>query len=296
MDITKLTPATKDYIWGGDRLKTKYGIGDTARVAEGWMLSFHPDGECRTEDGTPISQAATRKDWGRACDGFPFFPTLVKLIDAADNLSVQVHPSDTYALQNENSYGKTETWYIVDAQEGAGIYLGFRRDVSEQELRAAIEAGTLCDLLNFQPVKKGECYFIEAGTVHAIGKGCLIAEVQQNSNLTYRVFDFNRVGADGKPRALHVEKALAVSRRTAFSPVTFEGDVLAKCPYFTVTKKCGDFSGRNEDSYTSLLVLDGEGTLCGKTVRVGESWFVPAGIAYEVKGNATVLVTVTEGK
>lgn len=296
MQAEKLVPATKDYIWGGTQLKTRYGLGDTAKVAEAWMLSFHPDGESKTQDGTPISQAVTRKDWGDACSDFPFFPTLVKLIDAADNLSVQVHPSDEYALCNEGQYGKTEMWYIVDAAEGAGIFLGFNRDVSAEEYRAAIAAGKLESILNFVPVHKGESYFIPSGTVHAIGKGCLIAEVQQSSNLTYRVFDYNRLGADGRPRALHVEKAVAVSNLHKFTPTVFAGDVIAACKYFTVRRIAGDLRACNAHSYTSLLVLQGAGTINGQACKAGDSFFVPAGATYALAGKDMITLQTTTEK
>ena len=293
-DVIKLIPPTKDYIWGGNKLKTLYGLGNTGKVAEGWMLSFHRDGECTTESGQKISEAVPRKLWGKACEKFEFFPSLVKLIDAADNLSVQVHPSDEYALKNEGQYGKTEMWYIVGADSGAGIYLGFKRDITKEEYRNAIEEGKLADLLNFIPVHKGECYFIKSGTVHAIGKGCLIAEVQQNSNLTYRVFDYNRVGADGKPRQLHIEKAIEVSDLKKYEPTEFGNGVLASCPYFTA-RIVGEKTGRNDESYTSLVVLEGEGALNGKKIAAGKSYFVPAGVGYEIKGKVTVLETVTQG-
>ncbi len=296
MQIEKLIPATKDYLWGGTELKTRYGLGNTPKVAEAWMLSFHPDGESVTESGLPIGKAALPADRGSACETFPFFPSMVKLIDAADNLSVQVHPSDEYALRNEGQLGKTEMWYIVDATEGAGIYLGFVRNITADEYAYAIKNGNLTELLRFIPVKKGDCYFIPSGTVHAIGKGCLIAEVQQNSNLTYRVFDYNRVGADGKPRALHIDKALAVSDLHVYEPKRFASGVLASCPYFTTRIVGGGTSGCRDYSYTSLVALEGKGTVCDMSVQAGESVFVPAGKPYTIEGNLTVLETYTPQK
>ena len=140
------------------------------------------------------------------------FPVLIKLIDAARPLSVQVHPDDAYAQRVEGEPGKTEMWYVVDAQPGAQLYYGFQRELTREEAARRIADGTLTDVLNAVPVKAGDVFFIDAGTVHAIGAGILIAEIQQNSNTTYRVFDYGRLGADGKPRALHVEKALDVAR------------------------------------------------------------------------------------
>ena len=230
MEIVKLIPECKDNIWGGMKLKEKYGKQTEKNpVAESWELSFHKDGPTRLESGKTLQETVTETDLGENCKGFPFFPMLVKLIDAKQDLSVQVHPSDAYALKNENSFGKTEMWYIVEAEEGAGIYLGFKQDVTQEEYEKAIENTTLTDLLNFFEVKAGDCYFIPSGTIHAIATGCLICEIQQNSNLTYRVYDYGRRDKNGNLRELHVEKALKVtdlnkyeflSAVTAFSPAT----------------------------------------------------------------------------
>lgn len=279
--VYKIDGVTKDYIWGGQRLQ-KYGYAGE-RIAEAWVLSFHPDG-MSTTGGRPVDVALPRALWGDNCRGFDRFPVLIKLIDAADNLSVQVHPSDEYALAHEGQYGKTEMWYVVDAAEGAGLYVGFKRSMTVAEVKAHIEANTLTDALNFFPVKAGDCFFIPSGTVHAIGKGCLIAEVQQNSNLTYRVYDYGRIGADGKPRALHVEKALAVLDTEKYTPQP-KGDVLASCRYFTVRVCCGTV-GR-DDSFTSVLFL-GDGSVDGHAALAGESYFVPAGERAEIRGHAIV--------
>ena len=199
MEISKLYPEYKDYLWGGEKLKTKYGKQtDKTPCAESWELSFHKDGLTRLSNGKTLAETATETDLGTNCKKFPFFPVLIKFIDAKQDLSVQVHPSDEYALKHENSFGKTEMWYIVEAEKGAGIYLGFNRDVTQEEYETAIKENRLTELLNFYDVKAGECYFIPSGTIHAIGKGCLICEIQQNSNLTYRVYDYGRKDKDGK--------------------------------------------------------------------------------------------------
>ena len=219
MNIEKLYPACKSIIWGGDRLKRYYGKKTAADpLAETWELSFHKDGKCTLEDGTPLCEAVSEADLGENCKSFDVFPVLVKFIDANAKLSVQVHPSDEYALKHENSLGKTEMWYIVDADEGAGIYLGFKEDITREQFESSIKDKTLSDYLQFIPVKAGECYFIPAGTIHAICEGCLICEIQQNSNITYRVYDYGRVGADGKERELHVEKALDVTNTKKYLP------------------------------------------------------------------------------
>ena len=214
MKITKTTPAFKDYIWGGEKLKTEFGKQtDLDRVAESWELAAHKDGTSGFEgESFDLGDlfATHRELIGKKADAFERFPMIIKLIDAKNNLSVQVHPSDEYALAHEGSYGKTEMWYVAEAEEGAGLYVGFNRDVSEAEFRALIAENRLQEVLNFIPVKVGDWFFIEAGTVHAIGKGVVIAEIQQNSNLTYRLYDYDRTDKNGNRRPLHVEQALRV--------------------------------------------------------------------------------------
>ena len=138
-----------------------------------------------------------KDDLGTNVSAFTFFPCLIKLIDSASPLSVQVHPSDEYALKNENSYGKTEMWYILDHEKDAGIYVGFKNNETQSDVEKALNNGTILDKLNFFKVKKGECYFIKSGTIHAIGKGVTLIEIQQNSNLTYRLYDYNRKDKNG---------------------------------------------------------------------------------------------------
>ncbi len=302
--IYKLFPECKDYLWGGERLKTEYGkITDKTPCAESWELSFHKDGPTKIADGRALRDVVTKSELGKNCDKFEFFPVLIKLIDAKSNLSVQVHPSDEYALKNENSYGKTEMWYIVDATEGAGIYCGFKRDSSREEFLKYLEEGKVEELLNFIPVKKGESYFISAGTVHAIGAGCLICEIQQNSNLTYRVYDYNRRGADGKLRELHVDKAVKVIDFKKYAPVSFGSDgkkdekTLAECKYFRVReiKLSGEKEFYDENSFTALTVVSGSGEICGggysDGFSKGDSFFVPCKTKFKIGGEATVIVT-----
>lgn len=296
MNIEKLYPAFKDYLWGGERLKTEYGKKtDASPCAESWELSFHPDGETRLSDGRTLSEALTPDELGSNATAFRRFPMLVKLIDAKQNLSVQVHPSDACAELHENSYGKTEMWYIVDADEGAGIYLGFRRDVTEEEYRAAIAGERLTELLNFVTVKKGESYFIPSGTVHAIGAGCLILEIQENSNVTYRVYDYGRRDKNGNTRELHVEKALAVSERGAFVSKAREHGVLGASKYFTVRKLTVAGSHRaatDAKSFCAVTCVAGEGSLAGSAIKKGDTFFVPAGYGeFELKGNLEVVMT-----
>ena len=289
MTISKLYSECKDYVWGGNKLKTNYGKQtDKTPCAESWELSFHKDGLTRLSDGKTLAESATEKDLGENVQGFPFFPVLIKFIDAKENLSVQVHPSDEYALKNENSFGKTEMWYIVEAEEGAGIYLGFNRDVTKEEFERAIKENRLTELLNFYEVKAGECYFIPSGTIHAIGSGCLICEIQQNSNLTYRVYDY------GRGRELHIEKALAVTslKNHENKPVT--GDTLGVSKYFHVRKLLikGEQAQTPCKTFQCLTCVKGQGEIDGQSIQTGDSFFVPAGYGeYTLKGDMEIIMT-----
>ncbi len=242
--ILKLQPACKSYLWGGRRLKDDYHkVFEGEPLAETWELSCHPDGPSRIVGGTydgwtlpDYLQKEGKRVLGSNCQIFDDFPVLIKFIDAKENLSVQVHPNNTDALEREHQYGKTEMWYVLDAQPGAFLYHGFRHEITREEYRQRIENNTLTEVLNAVEVKKGDLFFIPAGTVHAIGKGMVIAEIQQNSNVTYRVYDYDRLGADGKPRQLHIEQAIRVSDlRPPRTDYNFGGH-LVRCAYFTVDR------------------------------------------------------------
>lgn len=293
MKITKTIPAFKDYIWGGSKLKESYHKeSDLDRVAESWELAAHKDGTSGfAGESFDLAElfAEKRELIGTNAANFERFPMIIKLIDARDNLSVQVHPSDEYALANENSYGKTEMWYVVEAEEGAGLYVGFNRDVTEEEFRTLIAQNRLQEVLNFIPVKPGDWYFIEAGTVHAIGKGVVIAEVQQNSNLTYRLYDYGRVGKDGKPRELHVEKGVKVSKLTAYKP-----DKRTSCEYFSCESVALDGKKTltaDEKSFVAIVIMDGALSCDGALYQKGDTVFVPAGHGdFTIDGKASLVV------
>ena len=318
MEILKLNPVFKDYIWGGTRLTDDYGF-DTGfdKTAEGWMLACHKDGMNTVDGGTfdklPLNEVIDRVGLealaGKSCLRFPYFPVLIKLIDAYDNLSVQVHPDDDYARRVENEFGKTEMWYVLDAADGAELIYGFKEAITKEAFREAIENGTLLDRLNRVKVKKGDRFFIEAGTVHAIGKGALIAEIQQNSNCTYRVYDYGRVGKDGKPRELHIEKAVDVSvteppqysTKPEGKEEQREGYVYQKltaCNLFSVDRYAVSESvslSADAGSFHHLLMLDGSGSINGRAAKKGDSFFVPAGFgAYTVNGSIEFLLTKME--
>ena len=312
MAIFRLAPAFKDYLWGGTRLRDEYGKEcDFDKVAESWELSCHKDGPSVVADGEDKGltlreyiEKHGRQVLGSDCDAFDDFPILIKLIDAKDNLSVQVHPDNDYAQRVEGEYGKTEMWYVVDCDEGAELLYGFKHEISKEEFAERIENNTLLEVTNNVPVHKGDVFFIKAGTLHAIGKGILIAEIQQNSNTTYRIYDYGRVGKDGKPRELHVEKAkdvtkLAPAEQYPASPVEkhdgYDSKLMASCDYFTTYVMNIDGEAAltaDEKSFNSLLILDGEVTVGGVKAKKGDSVFITAGTGgYTVSGKAQLVLT-----
>ena len=315
MAILKLRAPGKNYIWGGRRLIEEYNKSSEEDIlAETWELSCYPGSSSIIENGEFIGKTLNdfittkgKSVLGLNCKNFDFFPLLIKFIDAKDNLSIQVHPSDDYALKNEGQYGKTEMWYVIDAEPGAYLYYGFKKEISKEEMKDRIENNTLLEVLNKVNVNKGDVFFIEAGTLHAIGSGLLIAEIQQNSNVTYRVYDYGRRDKNGKTRDLHIEKALDVTNRFPPKTVSRSALHLAECKYFTVDKICLDgritdtIKGKvSYDTFLHLLILDGEGTVINgaDTLKYnkGDSFFIPSGSGdYELRGRCEALITY-EGK
>ncbi|MBQ7219932.1 MAG: class I mannose-6-phosphate isomerase [Synergistaceae bacterium] len=285
----RLRPVFKDYLWGGTRLITDWGkTPDSPTLAESWELASHKDGDNLILDGElvglTLSEAAKKYPAvvSPSFSGDDTFPLMVKLIDSQQPLSIQVHPFNDYARRVEHSRGKTECWYILNHDEGAYIYLGFSRNVSRRDFEQAITDGTVTGLLRKVYVKDGDLYFIPAGTIHAIGPGITLAEIQENSNITYRVYDYGRVGADGKPRELHIAKALDVTNTFPLSitPPGRAGNVLVSCSKFHVEKAFAPFTGRASGSFRFLLCLDGEGRFsCGSfecEMVKGSNVYVPA--------------------
>ena len=305
----KLTPAFKDYLWGGVKLREKYNKKcDMTPLAESWELSCHKDGQSIVATGEYSGKTLSEyidtcgdEILGEAAKAFDFFPLLIKFIDAKESLSIQVHPDDDYAKRVEGEYGKTEMWYIVEAEEGAYIYYGFNRDITKAEYEERIKNNTILEVLNKVPTKKGDAYFIEAGTVHAIGGGNVICEIQQNSNSTYRVYDYDRRDKNGNPRELHIDKAIAVSNLKKAPGLCQEcqDGVLAKCKYFTAEKL--NLSGRAEvsvdkTSFRCIIVVDGDCSMefMGEKIDLlkGECIFLPAQdgtISFE--GNAEIIIS-----
>lgn len=320
MKPMKLTPAYANYLWGGERLKTEYGKeSELTPLAESWEISCHSNGPTTIATGEykgktlqeTIEAYGKEAMLGVNCNRFPMFPLLVKLIDAKTPLSLQVHPGDEYALKHENSCGKTEMWLVLEAEPESFLYFGVKRPVSRDELKAAIENQTLETLLNRRPVKKGDVLFIPAGELHAIGAGIVVCEVQQNSDLTYRVYDYGRRDAAGSLRELHIDKALKVCNLTPPAeytppdepPLISGGAVrtlLAKCEYFTVRRL--SLSGKADfktygRSFRASVCVEGEGVLSSMGERLpfkkGESLFIPADTgAYTLSGRCEC-ITVT---
>ncbi len=317
-----LDPAGKDYLWGGTRLKKDYGKNlKMDPLAETWECSTHPDGSSLVRSGeyTGLSLDGVlklRPDYlGTHSQDQARLPILVKFIDAKQKLSVQVHPTDEYAMVYENgSLGKTEMWYIVDAAEDAELVYGFYRDIDKDTIRRSLEKGTIEKYLQKIKVKKDDVFYIEAGTVHAIGENILLVEVQENSNLTYRLYDYNRVDKQGNKRRLHVDKALDVINLTGserprqpMRVLHYEkgcaSELLCRCKYFQVYRvllnnfninKCVDIQ-TDYTSFQVLLCLEGKAELHVEEQELfgllkGDCVFIPASsVSLKLRGKAQLL-------
>ncbi len=298
MELVKLKPAVKDYIWGGNYFQ-KFNKGlELARVSECWELSVRDNDSSiivsGKNEGKRLVDVISREDIGPVMDRFPYFPLLIKLIDAKENLSVQVHPSDDYALKYENSFGKSEMWHIISADEGSGLYVGLNKDYKKEDIEKALKEGTILECLNFFKVKPGDTFIINPGTIHAIGKGVRLIEIQQNSNLTYRLYDYNRVDANGNPRELHIKKALEVIDYRQYKPSNEKSEYLANNQYFTVKEASfdGDFKiFANENSFVSFTFLDGEGMVNDIPFKQYDTFFLPHKKECLIKGKGRVVIS-----
>lgn len=298
----KLTPVFKETIWGGERLKAEFNKQSSLeRIAESWELT------CRSDAMNLIASGnLAGRELSAFVDNTKRFPLLVKLIDANDKLSIQVHPDDAYAsLHESGDTGKTEAWYIVDAKPSAKIIYGIRGEYDRESFKAAALSGELEDLLNYVEVKKGDLFFIPSGMVHAIGDGILIAEVQQSSDLTYRVYDYNRTDKSGMRRKLHLEKALDVIRTYSedeidalrFSRGRGDGNLLVNCDYFSLKRICSDTVADASDGFVHLLCLSGEGNADGVRFKKGDSLFLAAGSGrHEICGDGDFEMLSIQGR
>lgn len=305
-----LKPAYKDYLWGGDRLIKDFGKSNNIYpLAETWECSTHADGLSITDNGEYLIDILKKNPnflgshprQLMALNGLPEFqlPILIKLIDANKDLSVQVHPDDLYALKNEKSLGKSELWYILDADKDANIVYGFHRNTNENEVIHNIKNNSILDLLNKIYVKKDDVFFIEPGIIHALGKGMLVAEIQENSNITYRLYDYNRRDSKGEKRTLHIEKALKVINYTGIQDIKqplrvlnyYNGmayEVLYRCQYFMVERLIVNTENKNfrinftvdNTSFQVMLCISGCGVILfnnkTKLFFKGDCFFLPA--------------------
>lgn len=318
-----LKPAGKDYLWGGSRLNDDFSKGiELSPLAETWECSTHPDGISIVSSGEYTGMGVSD-----VLDIHPEYiglhprrmvkeglPVLVKLIDANKDLSVQVHPSDDYAMKHENGQmGKTEMWYVIDADRGAQLVYGFREQVTKEEIRQSIADGSIIRYLNHIPVHRGDVFFITPGTVHAIGAGILLAEIQESSNLTYRPYDYDRVDKSGKRRKLHIDKALdVVNMMPSTAPrqpirklsyrTGYASEIIGRCKYFEVervlinTERIRSMADiqTGSDSFFALLCIDGCADLFGEDTLInifrGDCIFIPAhSIPLKLHGRAEFL-------
>ena len=338
-DIMRLEPAFKDNLWGGTKLRTVFGKKcDYDVIGESWELSAHPDGQSVIASGifTGMYFGEFIEKYGHDVVGWKSssldrFPVLIKFIDAKKDLSIQIHPDDDYALEIENEFGKNEMWYVVDCEPGAFLYCGLKKDSSKEEIRERIENNTITDILNKIEVHKGDCVMVKAGTIHAIGAGILICEIQQNSNCTYRMYDYDRKDKFGNKRELHIDKAIDVVDVKKYKPFVSDNkdvpegaEVLVSCKYFECYKYVlgsdaaeADHASDIEDncyntenvrntgkvnisvdamSFRSVIVIDGSGKIAvgNNTMdyNAGDSFFVTAGEkVINLEGTGTVIVT-----
>lgn len=279
----KLTSVNKSIIWGGEKLGISYGKGE-GKIAEAWELTVHPEGVNVIENGEyagmPLSEYLGTSE---------NFPIMIKLIDACDRLSVQVHPV------------KTEMWYVLEADEGASLVYGLKNGFDKAEFENAIAENKVEDLLNYVPVKKGDVFFIPQGLVHAIGKGILIAEIQENSNVTYRIYDYGRL-QNGKPRELHVEQSMVTIKDFTEDEInanryengkTSENNV-ANCKLFKVDRYevSEPVILDTEKSFVSVICVEGEGKIGNEIMKKGDSFFLPENMGkVEVSGSCEIIVT-----
>ena len=315
-----LQPSGKDYLWGGQRLNTEFEKQiDLDPLAETWECSTHPDGPSIVKTGGFKGQTLSKvisdnpHFLGARHSEDKALPILIKFIDAKSDLSVQVHPNDEYAKAYEDGQlGKTEMWYVLDAAKDARLVYGLKKDCTKEQIRESIEKGKLSNLLQSVKVNKDDLFFIEAGTIHAIGAGCLIAEIQENSNLTYRLYDYDRVGKDGKKRELHIDKSLKVAnlksssepkqplRVLKYRPGVAK-ELLSRCKYFEVYRMLVNTERRQSVTYSSdnlsfrvLLCIKGCGVLKFEDQSLeffkGDCIFVPAdSVEIKIHGHAHFL-------
>lgn len=299
----KFEPVYKEMIWGGQTLESLFGRKlPSQQVGESWELCTHRHGMSYIINGlwqgktlAEVIEQQPEAMLGTAYKGTAEFPLLIKYLDANDHLSIQVHPDDGYAWAVEHERGKTEAWYVLHAGQGAQIVYGLRDAVSKEQFSRAIAGGEIESALRYVNVRQGDLILIPAGTVHSLLKGVVVCEVQQNSDATYRIHDFNRLGADGKPRELHIEKALDVIRFGGQPALDFAGESIS-CPYFTVRKWEVKQTALDHPQGRFLVycILAGKGRIAGggvvTPVQPGDTVLLPACLeTVEISGELSLL-------
>lgn len=299
----KFTPIEKETIWGGKKLKTvlEKDFSSEKQIGESWEISGVKNDISIVANGHLKGDSLNKliQDYGARLLGDKVyqkfgneFPLLIKFIDANDALSIQVHPDDKLAKERHDTFGKTEMWYVLDAEKDASLIVGFNQDVDKQIYQQKLDAGQLEDILNAEKVQNGSCYFIPAGRVHAIGKGILLAEIQQTSDITYRMYDWNRVDKSGNSRELHTELAVDAidytqekEYATQYTAETNKTTQLESCEYFTTNRlvfdKLIDRNYADLDSFVIYMCLDGQFEINYNNqekmqVKKGESVLIPS--------------------
>ncbi|MBO6216265.1 MAG: class I mannose-6-phosphate isomerase [Prevotella sp.] len=319
MNIFKFQPLLKSTLWGGERIIPFKHLNDNMEnVGESWEISGVKDNETIVSEGqykgkklNDLVAELKEKLVGKECykrygDEFPL---LIKFIDARQDLSIQVHPTDEIAKKQGRERGKTEMWYLMDSAPEAKLYSGLKKKITPEEYKKMVEDDTICDALAQYAVKEGDVFFLPAGRIHAIGAGCFLAEIQQTSDVTWRIYDFKRKDKNGNYRELHTQQASEAidyavydNYRTEYTPVQNQRQEVVKCQYFTTSifdltsdggEKYLDYT--NHDGFVILIGVKGEGTLTNAngestSLNTGETILIPATeTKFKVTGNVRFL-------
>lgn len=319
MNIFKFQPLLKSTLWGGERIIPFKHLNDNMEnVGESWEISGVKDNETIVSEGqykgkklNDLVAELKEKLVGKECykrygDEFPL---LIKFIDARQDLSIQVHPTDEIAKKQGRERGKTEMWYLMDSAPGAKLYSGLKKKITPEEYKKMVEDDTICDALAQYAVKEGDVFFLPAGRIHAIGAGCFLAEIQQTSDVTWRIYDFKRKDKNGNYRELHTQQASEAidyavydNYRTEYTPVQNQRQEVVKCQYFTTSiydltsdggEKNLDYT--DHDGFVILIGVKGEGTLTNAngestSLSTGETILIPATeTKFKVTGNVRFL-------
>lgn len=313
----KFAPILKDKIWGGQKLKTLLNKkSDLPNIGESWEISDVEGDTSIVSNGSLKGQSLkqlleTYKSDLLGLKNYEIFkdkfPLLIKFIDAKEDLSIQLHPNDELAAKRHNSFGKTEMWYVFQANKGSNLIVGFNQDMTPEKYLKHLENKTLTEILNFDEVKEGDTYFIEVGRVHAIGAGVMVAEIQQTSDITYRVYDWDRVDADGNERDLHNDLAIDAidfnmpdNFRVAYNKTENQSNEMVSCPYFTTNYLKVNKTLQKENHHDSFIIymcVDGEGEIkangFSEAIKKGETILLPAAIKdYEIASKDVTLLEV----